>query len=39
MARRPPRGLSPEDRALWQQVTETAVPLQSDSSRKEPDKA
>jgi DNA-nicking Smr family endonuclease len=32
--RRPPRGLSAEERALWQKVTETAVPMHPDHPRK-----
>jgi len=34
MARRQPRGLSPEDRALWQKVAESASPLHSDQRTK-----
>ncbi|SMX47132.1 Smr/MutS family protein [Actibacterium lipolyticum] len=34
MRRRPPRGLSPEENALWQKVTETAVPMHADHPKK-----
>lgn len=33
MPRRKPRGLSPEDRALWEKVTETATPLHPTKGR------
>ena len=34
MRRRPPRGLSPEENALWRKVTETAVPMHADHPKK-----
>ncbi|WP_212522919.1 Smr/MutS family protein [Actibacterium sp. MT2.3-13A] len=37
MARRKPRGLSPEDRALWDKVAETATPLHPPKRRGPPE--
>ncbi|MHC0052024.1 Smr/MutS family protein [Actibacterium sp. D379-3] len=34
MSRRPPRGLSPEERSLWQKVTDSVVPLHPEQPRK-----